>query len=195
MIGNSLPRIPYADAARNLLRESVLGAVDELVNAKGWAATSVATVARAAGVSRQTVYKEFGSRQSIAEAYVMRRLDAALDEVEANMRDNPDLESALQASISTFFELVDAPLVQTVLAGGVSSPDLIQLIEITNRHATERLAALFKEIRPGIPDGDAVVFGDTIARVCAAHAFAPTLERDEATRRVVRLMVVLLAAH
>mgnify|MGYP002653291441 CR=1 FL=1 len=177
------------------LRARILDATAGLTIGGGWAAVSMGKIASAVGVSRQTVYKEFGSRQSIAEAYVMRRLDAALDEVEANMRDNPDLESALQASISTFFELVDAPLVQTVLAGGVSSPDLIQLIEITNRHATERLAALFKEIRPGIPDGDAVVFGDTIARVCAAHAFAPTLERDEATRRVVRLMVVLLAAH
>lgn len=195
MIGNSFPRIPYADAARNLLRESVLGAVDELVNAKGWAATSVATVARAAGVSRQTVYKEFGSRQSIAEAYVLRRLDAALDEVDANMRGNDDLETGLTNAVTKFFDLVDAPLVQTVLAGGVTSPDLIRLIDVTNLRATERLAALLQEIRPGIPDSDATVFGDTIARVCAAHAFAPTLDRDEATRRVVRLMLVLLAAH
>ena len=195
MIGNSLPRIPYADAARNLLRESVLGAVDELVNAKGWAATSVATVARAAGVSRPTVYKEFGSRQSIAEAYVLRRLDSALDEVDANMRDNDDLETGLREAVAKFFDLVDAPLVQTVLAGGVSSPDLVRLIDVTNVRATDRLAALLQEIRPGIPDSDAIVFGDTIARVCAAHAFAPTLDRDEAVRRVVRLMLVLLAAH
>lgn len=195
MIGNALPRIPYADAARNLLRESVLAAVDELVHAKGWAATSVATVARVAGVSRQTVYKEFGSRQSIAEAYILRRLDSVLDDIAANIRANPDLEEGLTVAVSQFFDVVDAPLVQTVLSGGSTPPELTELIKVTNERATERLAALFQELRPGIPDGDAVVFGDSIARVCAGYAFAPTHPREEATRRVVRLMVIMLAAH
>ncbi|MBJ8343080.1 TetR/AcrR family transcriptional regulator [Antrihabitans sp. YC2-6] len=195
MIGNAMPRIPYADAARNLLRESVLTAVDELVQAKGWAATSVATVARVAGVSRQTVYKEFGSRQSIAEAYILRRLDSILDEIDANIRSSDDLEAGLHTAISLFFDIVDEPLVQTVLSGGSTPEELTGIIKVTNERATTRLASMFQAVRPGIPDSDAIVFGDAIARICAAHAFAPTLPREEATNRVVRLALVVLAAN
>src|SRR5690349_10679951 len=96
MIANPFPRIPYAEAARDLLRDSVMTAVDELIRRNGWAATSVAAVAAAAGVSRQTIYKEFGSRRSLADAYIVRRLDELMDAVDKIMADAPDTETGLR---------------------------------------------------------------------------------------------------
>jgi AcrR family transcriptional regulator len=76
---SAIMRVPYAEAARNLMHGRVLGAVDELIGHDGWAATSIAKVTKYAGVSRQTIYNEFGSRQLLAQAYVLYRLDRILD--------------------------------------------------------------------------------------------------------------------
>src|ERR1700683_4995997 len=56
-------RTPYALAARELLRNTLLdGARDELQR-RPWAEITMADIAATAGVSRQTLYKEFGSRE------------------------------------------------------------------------------------------------------------------------------------
>ncbi len=196
MISTRLPRIPYADAARNLLRESALDAVDELVRRNGWAATSIANVAELVGVSRQTLYKEFGSRQSIAEAYGGHRLDQLLSAVTDTVRTYADdVEVGFRLALGMFFDMVDEPLIQTVLSSRSTSAELIPLIRTFNERATEHLAALFRELNPDVSDYDAVVFADSIARIGAAHAVAPTLPREVAIDRMVRLIVVVLGAN
>ena len=71
-------RTPYALAARELLRNTLLdGARDELQR-RPWAEITMADIAAAAGVSRQTLYKEFGSRDEFAQVLVMREADRFL---------------------------------------------------------------------------------------------------------------------
>lgn len=192
MIASPLPRIPYAKAAKTLLRQSVLTVVDELIRKDGWAATSVATVANATGVSRQTIYNEFGSRQSIAEAYILHRLDVLLDAVSAKVLGNPDIEHGFREAFELFFDMVDEPVIQTVLAGDRSN--LIDLVKVVNERATDRLAAVILRVRPRTSESDAVIFADSLARIAVAHAMAPTLPRPVAIERVVRLSTVVLDA-
>ncbi|HZU48205.1 MAG TPA: helix-turn-helix domain-containing protein, partial [Mycobacterium sp.] len=68
-------RVPYAEASRALLRDSVLDAMRELLLTRDWSAITLADVARAAGISRQTIYNEFGSRQGLAQGYALRLAD------------------------------------------------------------------------------------------------------------------------
>ena len=64
-------RTPYPEAARQLLRETFFGAArDQMVN-RAWSEVTMAEIATAAGVSRQTLYKEFGSRAEFAQAFVI----------------------------------------------------------------------------------------------------------------------------
>ncbi|TSD94627.1 TetR/AcrR family transcriptional regulator [Skermania sp. ID1734] len=186
----SLDRIPYAKAARNLLRESVLSATDELVRRNGWAATSISTLARAAGVSRQTVYNEFGSRQSIAEAYVLHRMEVLLEQVCAKLTAHDTLEDGMRNALELFFEACDEPLIQTALDG--DRTNLIDLVRMANEIATDRLAAAIRDINPTISADDAIIFADTVARIAMGHAMAPTLPRDVAIDRMVRLAVIVL---
>jgi AcrR family transcriptional regulator len=191
MIGDKIPAIPYAQAARNLLRETVLVAVDELVRRNGWAATSISTVAKAAGVSRQTVYNEFGSRQSIAEAYILGRLETLLDAVEAVLLDG-ELEPAVRKALDMFFDMVDEPLIQTVLSGWANREELVVLVRLVNEQTVAHLTKTITEIRPDVDPDDAVIFADTIARLVVAHAIAPTIPRSVATERMVRLAIIVL---
>jgi len=55
-------RPPFSQAPAACLRDTVFDAVDDLVRERGWAATTMSDVAAAVGLSRQTLYNEFGSR-------------------------------------------------------------------------------------------------------------------------------------
>jgi AcrR family transcriptional regulator len=191
---SSRPRKSYAQAARSLLRESVLTAVDELVTHDGWAATSIERVAKAVGISRQTVYNEFGSRQSLAEAYILHRLDALLAGVDEVVRESDDLEEGMRAGITRFFDMVDEPLIRTVLSGSGDRSGLTALLRQVNEHTTVHLADLIRSIRPNISVEDAVILADSVARLAVAHALAPTLDPKVAVDRMVRLAHIVLQA-
>jgi AcrR family transcriptional regulator len=191
MISNSLPKIPYVKAAHNLLRETVLGAVDELIRHNGWAATSIATVAQAAGVSRQTVYNEFGSRRSLGDAYILHRLDQLTAGITEAM-ESADADAGLRAALELFFDMVDEPLIQTILSGWSNQEELIALIRLANERATARLAELFRARRPQLTEAEAIVVADAVARVASSHAVAPTLPRELAIDRIVQLVTLIL---
>ena len=81
--------VAYPTAARQLLRDTLLDAMRELIAEREWGQISMAEVARAAGVSRQTLYKEFGTRQEFAQAFVLREADRFLGEVETRGHGQP----------------------------------------------------------------------------------------------------------
>ena len=66
---------PYAVAARELLRDTLFDAARRELEHRGWSEVTMADIASAAGVSRQTLYKEFGSRDEFAQAFVLREGD------------------------------------------------------------------------------------------------------------------------
>lgn len=53
-------RAPYAVAARELLRDTLLDAARDLLGERDWSEVTMADIATAAGVSRQTLYSELG---------------------------------------------------------------------------------------------------------------------------------------
>lgn len=59
-------------------RESLLDAAYTALTDRPWAAVRMVEVAAAAGVSRQTLYNEFGSKEGLARALVRRETDKCL---------------------------------------------------------------------------------------------------------------------
>lgn len=59
-------------------RESLLDAAYTALTDRPWAAVRMVEVAAAAGVSRQTLYNEFGSKEGLARALVRRETDNCL---------------------------------------------------------------------------------------------------------------------
>ena len=64
-------------AARELLRNTLLDAACRELEAQQWADITMADIAVAAGVSRQTLYKEFGSREEFAQVLVLREAESS----------------------------------------------------------------------------------------------------------------------
>ena len=77
----AIVRTPYPQAARQLLRETLFGAARDELERRAWSEVTMADVASAAGVSRQTLYKEFGNRDEFAQAFVIHEGERFLDGV------------------------------------------------------------------------------------------------------------------
>ena len=177
-----MKRIPYAEASRALLRDSVLDAMRDLLLTRDWSAITLSDVARAAGISRQTIYNEFGSRQGLAQGYALRLADRLVDTVHAALDANVGniYESFLQGFRSFFAETAADPLVISLLTG-VAKPDLLQLITTDSApiitRASARLATAFTQTWVATSDDDA---GCAVARDRAA---VPELRVDAARGR------------
>ncbi|MFJ8144142.1 TetR/AcrR family transcriptional regulator [Streptomyces sp. NPDC096048] len=70
-------------------RESLLDAAYRALARRPWSAVRMVDVAAAAGVSRQTLYNEFGSKEGLARALVRREADGYLAGVERALTGGP----------------------------------------------------------------------------------------------------------
>ena len=171
-------RIPYAEASRALLRDSVLDAMRDELLTRDWSAITLSDVARAAGISRQTIYNEFGSRQGLAQGYALRLADRLVDTVHAAIDANVGniYEAFLQGFRRFFAESAADPLVISLLTG-VAKPDLLQLITTDSApiitRASQRLVSAFSQTWVAIGDEDAGVLSRAIVRLCLSYVSMP----------------------
>lgn len=68
-------RIRKARAAET--REAMLAAANDLFLRKGWVATTIADIAGAAGVSKETVYAVFGNKKALLQELIARAVRGA----------------------------------------------------------------------------------------------------------------------
>jgi AcrR family transcriptional regulator len=97
------PKRPYQSALRaeqaQLTRDRILQAAEDLFLADGYGTTTIARIARLAGVAADTVYATFGSKRGILKALMDARV--AGDTEPTPLLDRPDVqEAAAQAGRS-----------------------------------------------------------------------------------------------
>ena len=73
------------------VRERVLDATAAITVEHGWASVTMAKVAGMAGVSRQTVYNEYGAKPALGQAMVLREVDRFLTVVAHELDTHDDL--------------------------------------------------------------------------------------------------------
>lgn len=168
-------RVPYATAARTLLRDTILAAVDDLARSRGWAATTMSDVAKAAGVSRQTLYNEFGSRPALVEAYVTREIESLVAEVGAAVHAHADdAHQALRSAFELFLKLAsDEPVVQIIVSD--AEGELTRLLTgVGQALAGDRVAELIPQVWPQVSPDDARLLAGSLVRLAISHALVPT---------------------
>jgi AcrR family transcriptional regulator len=172
------PRVPYQEAARELLRTSVLDAMRELLTERDWSKITLGDVATRAGVSRQTLYNEFGSRAGLAQSYALRLADDLVDHVRSAIDSNVgDVRAAFHEGLGGFFlEATADPLVQSLLAGEVKL-DLLRLITLDAgpllEHATARLAVAFQHSWVAATAAESDVLAHALARIALSYIPTP----------------------
>ncbi|MFF4826128.1 TetR/AcrR family transcriptional regulator [Streptomyces sp. NPDC001312] len=99
-------------------RESLLDAAYTALTRRPWSAVRMVDVAAAAGVSRQTLYNEFGSKEGFARALVRREADGYLAGVERALTAPADPRERLTAAAEwTVSAARDNALVKAMLTG------------------------------------------------------------------------------
>lgn len=193
---------PFAEASRSLLRESILGAADHLLAERDWTAVTMAEVARGAGVSRQTVYNEFGNRAELARAYAIWSAQGLLDDVERSVAEHRDV--LLDALVSTFSTLLAVghqhPLIRALgadasgeLAGalvsvsGASGPRSLLVVV-----ASDRLAGIIGRTWQDLPAATVVAVSEVLVRLAVSHLLLPSSTPDDAAAQVAEVLGPLL---
>ncbi|WP_143570476.1 TetR/AcrR family transcriptional regulator, partial [Streptomyces acidiscabies] len=99
-------------------RESLLDAAFAALARRSWSTVRMVDVAAAAGVSRQTLYNEFGSKDGLARALVRREADGYLAGVERAFAEEGDVSERLALLAEwTVAHARDNPLVRAMLTG------------------------------------------------------------------------------
>jgi AcrR family transcriptional regulator len=183
----------YPAAARELLRETLLDSARELLGERGWAQVTMAEVAVRAGVSRQTLYNTFGSRDELAQALVLRereRMLAGVEETIATHRDDP--VRALAAALEWFLDrAAEDPALHRALTD--QEPDgMVPLLTTRGAPvvlgATTSLAELIAVEWPSAPRADVEVMADSLVRLAISHAMLPTATPRATARSLAALL-------
>jgi len=160
------------------LRDSVLDAMRQELLTKDWSAITLSEVARTGGVSRQTIYNEFGSRQGLAKGYAFRLADRLVDDVSRAIDGHVgDMYAAFLQGFRAFFtDSAADPLVISLLSGA-AKPDLLQIITTDSgpiiTHCSRRLAAAFMDSWAEIGESDAGVLARAIVRLAMSYVAMP----------------------
>ena len=186
-------RISYAEASRVLLRDSILDGMREMLLARDWSSITLSDVAKAAGISRQTIYNEFGSRQGLAQGYALRLADRLVDQIDGAIGANVgDIYDAFLQGLRDFLaESAADPLVISLLTGS-SKPDLLQIITTDSApiisRCSQRLTESLMTSWVRASEEDAGVLARAIVRLAMSYVSMPPEANHDVARDLARLM-------
>ena len=186
-------RTPYPEAAHRLLRETLFGAARDELQRRAWSEITMSDVAGAAGVSRQTLYKEFGSRDEFAQDFVIHEGEHFLDAVEAAVRQHlDDPRAAIGAALEVFLRSAgEDPLVHVLLSddgtGGMLPFVTTQGMPVV-LWATARLTEVIREGWPAAPADKAQLLAESLVRLAISYITAPSNSPDATATRAGELL-------
>ena len=97
--------------------DRILDAAHAAMATHGLAKLSLEDVAREAGMSRQTVYRHFGSKEALVTAAIIREEQVFLDQMTAAISEHDDLRPAMEAGIVAGLRAArEHPLLDRLLA-------------------------------------------------------------------------------
>jgi AcrR family transcriptional regulator len=172
-------RVPYSVAARELLRNTLLDAACHELQDRHWADITMADIAVAAGVSRQTLYKEFGSREEFAQVLVMREAESFLDAVEETVGQHvTDPSKALAAALDLFLTAAaENPLLRAIVMEE-GAEELLALLTTQGKPLVERAADRLTEVMVGawplMRRRDAELLSECLVRLAISYAALPS---------------------
>jgi len=179
-------------------RERIITAAAWLTAESGWSNVTMSSVAQQVGVSRQTVYNEFGTRADLAESMVLAELSAFLEEVDAGFAAHPDdLVAGLTAAARGVLELAATNPLLAVIVTATHGAETELLPRLTTRadaviaaaHSTVAAHVRTYAIAADAPV-DAVI--DVIVRSVLSHVMQPG---DASIEEAIAWMASSLSAN
>jgi len=200
--GTTAPAAPtFRQRFRARLRDEVLDAAYAITVEDGWEHVRMTTLAARVGVSRQTLYKEFGSKDEVGEALVVREAQRFHAGVIEHADEHEDLAGSVRAATTfTLRHGAANPLLRTVLAGSQSGEQsLLPYITTSSGPLLDATIALVREHLhsrdPGLAPEHLDTLADTIVRLSVSHLLRPIAPVETTAERITRLVGAYVDRH
>ncbi|WP_179956702.1 TetR/AcrR family transcriptional regulator [Amycolatopsis anabasis] len=178
----------FTERVRDSLREALLDAATRQLPDKGYAGLRMADVAAAAGVSRQTVYNEFGNKATLVQAVALRTAGEFLDGIQQRFADAPELLAGVRSAVRYTIEHARENRLVAAALGTEAGEDLLPLLttkgEPILRAATELAANHYTERLPSLSAEHAALLAETVVRLSLSHLVLRTHSAAEAADMV-----------
>jgi AcrR family transcriptional regulator len=178
-------------------RDALLDAAYDVVVAGNWQNARMLDVARSAGVSRQTLYNEFGSKDSLAEALAMREAQRFLDgtsRILAEIHPTNPAEAVGVATEWTIREASNNPLLKAVLTDATSEllPFLTTRSDAILAAARVQFETYWREHWPQIPAADVALAAETFPRLTMSYLLLPSDGPDGSAEAIAARLAQLV---
>lgn len=174
-------------------RDRILNAATAVMVAHGLAKLSLEDVAREARLSRQTVYRYFGSKEALVTATILREEQRLLDAMAAAVRTHHDLRPAMEAAIVTGLTAARRhPLLDRLLA---TEPEALLPFLTTGAGpvlsaAHPVIEALLEQRLPHVPATTLRRVADATTRLFISYAINPPADAiDDVAAGLVDLVL------
>jgi AcrR family transcriptional regulator len=185
---------------RTILRDRLLDAAAAAFAEQGWRRLTMAKVADRAGVSRQTVYNEFGTKQALAEQLVMRELDVFLDVVREGFESQTEFEPAVRAAVLNALTVAEEnALLKAVLeAGHTGDTELLPYIFQSQDVIDTAVGFLHDLVVQHFPDlplqGEPLAVAlESVVRLALSHLTVPTRSKSRTAEDLAWIAGAVLA--
>jgi AcrR family transcriptional regulator len=177
------PAGSFRDDMRLLLHEKLLDAARDITTAEGWSALTMGAVASRAGISRQHLYNEIGTKRALGDALVGRETDEFLAGMCERLRAHPtDLLAGIGAAVRQALDhgsrnaLLKAILAADDVRGDSLLPLLTARPDAVLTRAKQALRAEVAAVHPDHGQGaaDLEVCIDGVVRLVLSHLTQPT---------------------
>ena len=181
-------------------RERALSAAQDQLLAVGWDRVRVGSIASAAGVSRPTIYAEFGSKDGLGTALAARENEKFVRGVEVRLARNPsDPAAALKTAIAyTLREAKRSPLLLAVLSTTSNSNDSLLPFLTTRSESlvdgtSQRLTEWWNGSYPYAASSRVREVFDTLVRLTISHVVTPGAYSRSVPARLTAIATELLS--
>lgn len=182
----------FTDRTKASLREALLDAAADLLPDRGHAGLRMADVAAKAGVSRQTVYNEFGNKAALTQAVALRTAAEFLDGIRQRFETADGLLASIHHAVVYTIEHARENRLVAAALGTEAGEDLLPLLtsrgEPILTAAADLAAEQYREFEPGLSAEAAALLAETVVRLSLSHLVLPTHSATEAADAVTAVL-------
>nr|WP_166640629.1 TetR family transcriptional regulator [Amycolatopsis sp. SID8362] len=182
----------FTDRTKASLREALLDAAADLLPDRGHAGLRMADVAAKAGVSRQTVYNEFGNKAALTQAVALRTASEFLDGIRQRFETADGLLAGIHHAVVYTIEHARENRLVAAALGTEAGEDLLPLLtsrgEPILTAAADLAAEQYREFEPGLSAEAAALLAETVVRLSLSHLVLPTHSATEAADAVTAVL-------
>ncbi|MEV7096092.1 TetR family transcriptional regulator [Amycolatopsis sp. NPDC051045] len=182
----------FTERTKASLRETLLDAAADLLPDRGHAGLRMADVAARAGVSRQTVYNEFGNKAALTQAVALRTASEFLDGIRQRFETADGLLAGIHHAVVYTIEHARENRLVAAALGTEAGEDLLPLLTTRGEPiltaAAELAAEQYREFEPGLSAEAAALLAETAVRLSLSHLVLSTHSATEAADAVTAVL-------